>query len=144
MKPFHINRVRKFTRTFDYRAFAVVRAHNKTTHALGRRNAWVLITSSQGSVYRRVQGAGDKGGLATDELEVDYDTSRELGVALPDGARDAYPCEWEIRRVRSPLRLFAAHWHHPDPTYKISVRWSIVSVGLGLIGLVLGILGFAK
>jgi hypothetical protein len=80
-EPLQVNRHRRFSQQADYAAaFATVRVHNSQLAGLGGRNAWVRISSEKGQVYRTVRGCGAVASFPPDGIEIDYDTSIELGI----------------------------------------------------------------
>lgn len=147
-----INQHRSFSKESDYAAFATVRVHNSRLKELGGRNAWVRIQSADGGrgIYRTVRGSGSLTPFPEDAIELDYDTSVELGVHTSDPVNphsppgeQFYSCNLMIRRVRG-LKKIRAHWNHPDPAYRVPLQISIVlgslSVLLGMIGVILGVM----
>lgn len=145
-----INHQRGFTHKSDYGAFATVRLHNNQLAGLGGRNAWVRIESDACCVYRTVRGFGSRKAFPKDGIELDYDTSVVLGIkgaGTPsmkmDDQASFYPCRLTIRRA-TKWEIIKAHWSHPDPAYRVPLQISIllggISVGLGMLGAVLGVI----
>lgn len=148
-----INQHRSFSKESDYSGFATVRVHNSRLKELGGRNAWVYIQRADGrdGVYRTARGSGTLDPFPVDAVELDYDTSVDLGVhstktVNPQDPPEEqfYSCDLKIKPVRG-LKVIRAHWNHPDPAYRVPLQISIVlgslSVLLGIIGVVLGVLG---
>lgn len=137
--PLRITQRRKFSNPADYDAFSVIRLHNSCVTALGGRNTWVRIESDSGkTVFRMIRGAGAAAGFPADALEFDYETSLALGI--PQGAANEhgfYPCSLSIRQA-THWEILIAHWKHPDPAYRFPLQISLVSLLLGIIGFVLG------
>lgn len=147
-----INQHRSFSKESDYAAFATVRVHNSRLRELGGRNAWVFIQPADGrnGVYRTVRGSGSLIPFPEDAIELDYDTSVELGFHTSDPVnqqeqpeRQFYFCDLKIYPVRG-LKKIRAHWNHPDPAYRVPLQISIIlgslSVLLGMIGVILGVM----
>lgn len=149
-----INQRRSFSKKSDYAAFATIRVHNSRLKELGGRNSWVFIQNRNGDgVYRTIRGSGSLDPFPADAIELDYDTSVELGVHSnePVNPQDPpeeqfYTCDLKIKPVAG-LKVIRAHWNHPDPAYSVPLQISIVlgslSVLLGIIGVILGVLSFA-
>jgi hypothetical protein len=141
--PILITQQRKFSNAADYDAFSVVRLQNSEIPSLGGRNAWVKITSMDGAcVYRMIRGCGELENFPVDAIEFDYETNRALGI--PKGRPNAlgfYPCDLIVRPA-TRLEILAAHWHHPDHAYRFPLQLSLVSLILGIVGFILGLLSF--
>ena len=132
------SKVRDFSRDFDYHAFSIVRVFNGCLEELGGRNAWVVVSSDNKRLYRRAQGAGGNPGLPKDGIELDYDSRTELGVSgRPDGD-GFYSCQVTISPA-TPFESFLGHWQNPRVEYQFAFRLAVLSVGLGFIGLMLGL-----
>jgi hypothetical protein len=147
-----INQHRSFSKKSDYAAFATVRVHNSRLKELGGRNAWIYIqpAGKKEGVYRTVRGNGSISPFPEDAIELDYDTSVELGihdtgaVASEEHSEEKfYTCDLKVHSVRG-LKKIRAHWNHPDPAYRVPLQISIVlgslSVILGIIGVILGVM----
>lgn len=134
----HIDKCRVFSRDEDYRNFSVVRVNNDVLKSLGGRGAWIAIEPAEQPVFRRVYGAGPTG-LAKSEIELDYDTRLELNVEINRDDKGYYPCKLDLRQATT-FEVLLAHWNHPSPNYSMPLKLSLISVVLGLLGLVLAIL----
>ena len=120
-----------------------------------KRNEWVAICpKGEGcTIYRKAQGSGGIGGF-TDEtvmlqyedmLELEPDRSSQnvekLGELRMNGkAADVYPVDWTLRKLRG-LEKAMPYWKHPDDGYRLSVRISLVSLVVGVLGFVMGVAG---
>jgi hypothetical protein len=95
-------------------------------------------------LVRRARGAGGTTGLPIDGIELDYDSRLELNVVgMQPDAQGFYPCDLELSKA-STWDKFIAHWEHPNLEYRVPYQIAIVSAGLGLIGLVLGVVSLVK
>ena len=128
---------RDFKRERDYDEFSVVRVFNGCLSSLGGRGAWVTITGGDVPLYRRVLGSGGTG-LTQDAIELDYDSLVELGLCGRPDEDGFYDCKLEIKCSTTRERVMA-HWTHPSLAYRVPFRLALLSVVLGLIGFVLGI-----
>ena len=131
-------RARDYSRDQDYDAFTVVRLFNGHIRSLGGRHAWVKICTDNKRIYRRIRGGANLG-LAGDSIELDYDSRLELGIESPRGEDGFHPCSVVI----SPASFFGkimAHWQNPNIEYRVSYRLAILSVVLGFVGLILGVI----
>lgn len=96
------------------------------------RHDIVLISRDDG---RFVSGSVIGHERKSNELQLDYDLRRALGANLNE------ELELTMERLRWPGVL---HWYVTvrNPHIRISAILAIVSVGLGVVGLVLGALSF--
>jgi hypothetical protein len=77
-------------------------------------------------------------GLTQDAIELDYDSRMELEINGRPDAYGFYPCDLTIEKSTLMERL-KAHWSHPNLAYRVPYRLALLSVALGLAGLLLGI-----
>ena len=126
-----------FSREHDHAAFSVVRVFNGRLAELGGRGAWITISSENRKVYRRVMGSGSVG-LTQDAIELDYDSRHDLGITSPPDQNGFHPCDLKLKRSTT-LERIAAHWTHPNLAYQVPYRLAMLSLALGLIGLLLGV-----
>lgn len=127
-----ITQVKSFTRERDFDDSAVIRVFNGHLKALGGRNGWVCITIGRKHAYRLIKGNP----IPADTIEMDYDSRVELGIQREDREDGGWNCQIYLSPATLTQRV-AAHWKHPDLGHRVSFQ-------LGLIGLVLGALGFAQ
>lgn len=137
-----ITRCRDFTREQDYGAFAAVRAFNGCLKQLGGRHAWVTLSSGNMKLYRRVMGAAGTG-LSHGDIEFDYDSRLELGLSGHPDENGFYGCDLTMQPSSFIERLHA-HWRHPNLAYRVPYQLAILSLVLGAVGLVLGIVNVIK
>ena len=142
MGQVQVTKCRDFSRERDYGAFSVVRVFNKCLDSLGGRGSWVTITGGSVVLYRRVLGAGGTG-LTRDAIELDYDSRTELGLSGRPDADGFYTCKLQLQ-PSTPIERAKAHWTHPSLAYRVPYRLALLSVVLGLVGLVLGILSLLR
>lgn len=138
-----ITTVRDFSRQGDYHAFSVVRVHNRLVADLGGRHAWVRIRSNKATLYRRLRGVGADTSLPVDAIELEYDSRLALGLPGPPDANGFYACDLAIEPA-TPLDKMRAHWNHPTIEYRVSYRLALLSVVLGLVGFILGIISLVR
>jgi hypothetical protein len=139
----HITTVRDFTRQNDYNAFSVVRVHNRFVADLGGRHAWVRIRNANATLYRRVRGAGADTSLPPDGIELEYDSRLELGLPGPPDANGFYACDLTVEPATT-LDKIRAHWSHPTIEYRVTYRLAVLSVVLGSVGFILGIISLVR
>jgi hypothetical protein len=133
-----IKKCRDFTRDYDYPIFTVVRVFNGFLEELGGRRSWVVVVGETGKIYRRVMGAGGTG-IRKGDIELDYDSRKELGVAGRRDKNGFYTCDLVIRKAKFTEKV-RAHWKHPSLEYRVPFQLALLSLALGLIGLGLGII----
>lgn len=137
-----ITECREFSRDSDREDFTVVRVCNKSLNALGGRGSWVKIKAHGSRILRRAYGSGSCSQPAH-MIELDYDSRRELGIDHNFREGGVVRCELEICRARG-FDLFLAHWRNPRIEYRVPYRLAVLSVALGAIGLLLGIIGLMQ
>ena len=137
-----IKRCRDFSRPHDYGAFAVVRVFNGCLDQLGGRNAWVTISTAKAKLYRRAMGAGGTG-LSREDIELDYDSRLELGIEGRPDENNFYDCDLNIQ-PSGFFERFSAHWKHPNLAHQVPYKLAILSVALGAIGLLLGVVSILQ
>jgi hypothetical protein len=93
------------------------------------------LTCRTQSAYAIVRGAGDSENKT--EIAIDERQRELLGV------QPGETCEFRIRKC-GPWGEFRWAWRASDPAYRVAARLAVLSVGLGLLGLVLGFLGVVK
>ena len=125
----------------DYNAFSAVRLNNNVCSKLGRRGTWVCICNlaSGSTIYRMTRGSSRKAPLTAEQFEIDYEGLAQLEIPFAKNQNDFRPCDIEITKANQ-LQLFAAHWRHPDPAYRVPMRLGIISLGLGLLSLVISVM----
>jgi hypothetical protein len=82
-------------------------------------------------------------GLSQDDIELDYDSRLEIGVVGTPDENGFYACTLTIQPSSFREKL-QAHWKHPSLAYRVPYRLAILSVVLGAIGLVLGVISILK
>ncbi len=136
-----ISKNRGYSNPSDHDGFAVVCVQNSHLAGLGGKNAWVTLVSPQGKkVHRVVKGCGKIPNFHFNGVEFDSETFLELDIPqrpkMPDGLHE---CNLELRRTRWYEKI-AAHWFHPDPSYRYPIQLSLVGFVMGVVGLFLGII----
>ncbi len=90
-----------------------------------------------------IRGAGNIKPFPTKAIEFDYDTWKELQLdKSPQLENGFYPCSLTIARC-SRWEIIKAHWHHPEHAYRLPIQLSLVSLMLGTLGLLLGLISLA-
>ena len=138
MEAITITKARDFSRPQDYDAFSIVRLRNAHLKGLGGRHTWVKLESNGKRLYRRVRGAGNTG-IATDEMEIDYDSRIELGINSARDQNGFHSCNVAVTQA-GWLGAVEAHWHHPNIEYRVPYRMAMLGLMLGLLGALLGAL----
>lgn len=133
-----ISRCRDFTRHYDHSIFTVVRVFNGFLEELGGRHSWVVVEGETSTIYRRIMGAGGTG-IRKGDIELDYDSRKELGVTGRPDESGFYTCDLVIRKAKLTEKV-RAHWKHPSLEYRVPFQLALLSLALGLIGLGLGII----
>ncbi len=97
---------------------------------MGGRGKWIKIlnTSNNKSIYRKIYGAGDTP-LNCDQIELDYDSSKDLDIA------DKNNCTVKLFKATC-IGQVIGHCKHPDPKYRIPLIIGIIGLVLGIISLV--------
>lgn len=139
-----IRRIRTFTSEHDFRSPIIVRVHNSLLKQLGGRNSWVKITNGDRVIYRICKGIGKKEHFYEDNIETDYDSRLELDIdRTKTDDHGWFLTSLTISRC-TLLDTFLAHWTHPELGYRFPIQLSLVSLGLGLVGLLLGLMSLVK
>lgn len=127
-----VDKIRDFTKEFDYNDFAVIRVHNSLIPALGGRRSWVRISCGKKKVYRTILGLGGENDFTQNCLELDYDSRCQLGLSnLERDDKGFFHCDLlveKVTRFESPI----AYWHHPNPAFRVGFQ-------LGSVGLILAV-----
>ena len=147
LKELKVDLRRRYSNPDDNHSFCVIRLNSFAVSRLGKRNAWVSLTSGKGkTVYRTIQGRPKICGKEEwpfNAMELDYETERELGIDTYLGSSGAwYRCPTIVVKPVHPWNKWRAHWNHPKEAYRVPIQLSIIGLVLGLIGLALGILSF--
>jgi hypothetical protein len=90
-------------------------------------------------VVRHAMGAGGGSYPKRAEVAVDYDTMDHLGVGTAD-EDECGPVTVRPARKHEILRYYI---HHPDAGLRLATQMAVMSVGLGLVGALLGGLSVA-
>lgn len=93
-----------------------------------RREAVVIINNRNGSKVMRYVMGNPGLSISKEALALDYDAVDALGITYQSET------DLEIRRA-SRLEVWQWFWRHPDQGIQLSIK-------LGVIGAVLGVLGF--
>jgi hypothetical protein len=135
-----ITRVRAFSKKHDYDAFSVIRVHASRIEDLGGRGTWVRVSSVKGKpIYRRAIGLGGVENFTASDAELDYDSRAKLEALGKSKDDDRfYSCDLTLRRATT-IESLLAHWQHPDPAYRLSIRIALLSLGLGILSLLIAI-----
>ena len=133
-----VTRCRDFTRTHDHSLFTAVRIFNGCLKELGGRHAWVAVEGQDATIYRRALGAGATG-IRKGDIELDYDSRKELGIEGRPDENGFYACHVRVRKATLTEKI-KAHWKHPSLEYRVPFKLAILSLTLGLIGLALGVI----
>ena len=118
-------------------AHSIIRFHNSRIDAkrqdgrrFHRREPVVIVNPETGAkTLRYAMGSAGLPGLCKSVVALDYDATDALGV------RFRRPVALKVRRA-STFEVYAYYWAHPDLGIQLSTR-------LGLIGALLGVMGFA-
>lgn len=135
---YQVTRCRDFSRTQDHSLFTVVRVFNGCLKELGDRHAWVAVEGQDATIYRRALGASATG-IGKGDIELDYDSRKELGIGGRPDENGFYDCKLIVRKATATEKM-RAHWKHPSLEYRVPFKLAILSLALGLIGLGLGII----
>ena len=101
-----------------------------------KKNRYVKIQSENGKIYRRIRGFPHGCTDSHDTLLVDSIGAIEL---LGDYGEDK-----SVKIVTKKSWWLPYFFNYPSLTDKIAFRISIISLALGFISLIIGILGFFK
>ena len=151
-----LNKIRTYSDHSDHQSFSTVRLSSRNVHKLGGRNAYVRIQSKTGSICRQIQGIGNhalechlsgdeissKQGFTSEAIEMDYDSRLDLGLVVESEKLEYsfFACTITISPA-SVRDIFFLHWKHPNLAYRTPFQISIVSLFLGISGLILGAIG---
>ncbi|XVG98785.1 hypothetical protein ACGCUQ_05630 [Eubacteriales bacterium KG127] len=132
----------------------------------GKRYAWAKIRANNRTAYRQVIGSpeieigevknGDFCKILNKEIfcsyiMMDYNLYKELDISekkqyenwniRKKGCADICPV-WKddnlkIERVRIPIK---ALWRHPDSSYRVAIRVSLLSLAFGILSLIISII----
>lgn len=84
------------------------------------------------SIIRFVLGASQASPIfSPTAIQLDYDARLDLEHEETH-LLNVTPARW--------YSLYAWYWRHPDPGYRVAMQLAMVSIGLGVVGLALGIL----
>jgi hypothetical protein len=139
MTKIEISKQRSFTNDYDNNSLSLVRVFNKNLKPLGGRHSWVKLTAGTKCIYRTIKAGKSSPGFSSNAIELDYDSLRELDLVASNRTSDDegfYPCNLTISPTNI-LDVFKAYWNHPEQGYRISLRISMVSLLLGVLGLVI-------
>lgn len=128
-----IDRCGLYTDKEDANRFAVLRVSNSLIKSLGGRKSWVTIKniSNGKKIYRTLRGAGSRG-LKKEYIELDYDGILDLQIDNSARREGSFTvCELEIKKA-SVAGYILAHWHHPDPAFRVPMKIAVLS---GLISI---------
>ena len=124
-------------------ANGIIRLHNswidankKDKEKFVRRQAVVITNMDNGnSIVRMVLGSNGIPGLNKSAAVLDYDGIDALGFRYDvyDGAE----IRLEVKKA-SPMDVFLHFWNHPDIGYRTAHQIAVVSLAMGLTGLLLG------
>ncbi len=134
-----IKKQKPFSNDYDKNSQSLVRIFNKNLKPLGGRHAWVKLTAGSKSIYRTIKAAKPMKGFNSCAIELDYDSLLELEIVSSNNSPDEdgfYPCNIVITKANK-IDIFKAYWNHPEHGYRISLRISIISLFLGLVGIVI-------
>lgn len=94
-----------------------------------RRDALIILEPHTGlKTLRYAMGAAGLKGVTKDAIALDYDAVDALGISFNS------PVQLQVRRA-SVIEVYTWFWEHPDLSVQLSIR-------LGVVGAVLGIMGF--
>lgn len=140
MKVINVSKIQNFSRDRDYEDFSVARVYTGHLKSLGGRNNWVTIASDSRKIYRMVKGAS----ISADTVELDYDSRLMLGITGNSREDDNYwKCKLTVSRA-SFIQKMKAHWDHPEISYQVSYRISLIGLVLGVMGFLQGIYSLVK
>lgn len=116
---------------------SIIRFHNSRIDAkrqdprrFHRREPVVIVNPETGTkTLRYAMGSAGLAGLCKTVVALDYDGIDALGI------RFRRPVHLVVRRASTP-EVLAYYWAHPDLGIQLSTR-------LGMIGALLGVMGFA-
>ena len=136
-----IHGVRAFSERSDYLSFSVVRLNNNAVKQFGGRGNWVRICNTQNgtTIFRMIRGSSPQFMLNKEQMEIDYDGIIELGIKSEMGSGGFRSCEILVEQAKRHERILA-HWKHPDPGYQLPFRISMVSLIIGILGFLGGII----
>ena len=92
------------------------------------------IKSQKYNIYRQIKGAGNLK-IPLNGMQLDKNGLIKLGWSEKISTYPYFETDLEIRKASWFERKISAHTNHPDPTYSMAMK-------LGLIGFILGFLGF--
>jgi hypothetical protein len=98
---------------------------------------WCRLASEKGAVYRVIRFSPRlKSKSTTPEIVLDWVAWLELN-GRDENVQD--PIEISITKA-NPLQILFAAVHHPEPGYRIASWLALVSVGMGVVSLLMGII----
>ena len=133
--------VRAFSDRKDYLSFSVARINNNSVKQFGGRGNWVRIcnTKNGATIFRMVRGSSPQFILNKEQLEIDYDGILELGITSEMGNGGFRSCDILVETAKRHEQILA-HWNHPDPGYQLPFRISMMSLMIGILGFLGGII----
>lgn len=122
---------------------AIVRVHNsridrckKDKQRFFRREPLVIMSPETGAfIVRYAMGGGGVKGVCRNTIALDYDGIDALGI------RFNAPVELLVRRA-STIEVYRWFWQHPALSVQLSVRLGVVGAVLGVMGFLTGIVSF--
>ncbi|MBL7034860.1 MAG: hypothetical protein ISR93_03885 [SAR324 cluster bacterium] len=72
-------------------------------------------------------------------MELDYESLLQLETKGSTAEGEFIPCNLQIEQATFYERNIFANLKHPDYTYKISFKYALLSVGLGILSLAISL-----
>ncbi len=122
----------------------LVRIHSSWVDATRRRldrfyrNETVCITNTVNnlSIIRQINGGGGIKGFTRDAIAIDYDGRDALMIK---GVKDNIDCDLTVR-LASWFEIYRYYYNHQDMGYQVSMRLGIIGTVLGIIGLLISLI----
>ena len=137
-----IEQVADYSKGSDYSSFNVVRVHGDVLENLGGRNRWVKIQNyspTSDPIYRIAKGLKGVTHFTKKSIQLDYDSRCELNISSKTRSDDKFfPAKLKIAPANSIQVLFSL-WFTNDPTFRIPLQISLISLFIGVAGFVISI-----
>jgi predicted amino acid racemase len=131
--------VRRFDENEQVTPGTIVRLPNYVLAArkISRNDAVMITNEATGEkTLRRVMGAGNRAGVTSEAIVLDYEGRQAIGVQAGDGLTISV-------RKATFLEIVNFYRRHPDPGVSVAMNIALISLGLGVLSLILTIPGLA-
>ena len=139
-EPIIAEKVFPYSKEHDYGGFKIVRIYGSELDKVGGRNKWVKIMNKAAptspAIYRIAKGLKGITGFNEKSIQIDYDSRETLKIDSQLKKDDGYYAASLKIENANPIAVFVSLWFTKDPTFRIPLQISLVSLLLGIIALI--------